>query len=176
VPCGNPKVALSHPTNGAFTQSRFDQLRARIPKNPAPVRIETRYVILPDPRVNAAWKSLLLPGWEQRSKGQKSKGRVLTLSAAALAGTTVATHFLRQRAEEDYLAATDESVIKQRYETFNRYHPWRNSLALALGIVWGASVLDALIVPVRPVPPAMGMRPTGGISSQAVFLSLQISF
>lgn len=156
-------------------QLRFEQLRAKMPKNETPVRVETRYVMLPDPRIEAAWKSLVLPGWGQRSKGQKSKGRIFTISAAALAGATITTHILRKRAEDDYLAANEENVLS-RYDTFNRYHQWRNSLALGLGIVWSAAVLDAIITPASHPAVEVGTTPINYRRDVATFFSMQINF
>jgi hypothetical protein len=156
-------------------QLRFEQLRAKMPKNEAPVRVETRYVMLPDPRLEAAWKSLLLPGWGQRSKGQRSKGQIFTISAAVLAGAMITTHILRERAEEDYLAANEENVVS-RYDTFNRYHQWRNSLALGLAVVWGAAVLDAIIVPASSPAGKLGTAPINHHRGMGTFFSLQINF
>jgi len=157
-------------------QSRFEQLRARLPKIETPTRVETRYVMLPDPRLQAAWKSLVLPGWGQRSKGHNGKGRLFTISAATLAAATLTAHILRQRAEDDYLAATDEMIIAERYGTFNRYHQWRNNLALALGVAWGAAILDALIVPARPSTPAVGLAPAADLNDPPFRISLQFHF
>lgn len=156
-------------------QNRFEELRAKMPKSEPTVRIETRYVMLPDPRVKAAWKSLLLPGWGQRAKGQHKRATFFTVAAASLAAATVTAHVLRQRAEDDYLAAT-EATVADRYDTFNRYHQWRNSLALGLGVVWSAAVLDALIFPARPVAPTMGVAPTHDFSNPPILLSLELRF
>lgn len=154
-------------------QARFEQLRAKMPRNEMPARIETRYVMLPDPRVSAAWKSLVLPGWGQRSKGQKNRGKIFTISAAVLAGATITTYFLRERAKDDYLAANEENVVS-RYDTFNRYHQWRNSLALGLGLVWGAAVLDALVV--SAPAPKVGFIPSNSLSGASMLLSISLHF
>jgi hypothetical protein len=156
-------------------QNRFEQLRAKIPKMETPVRIEPRYIILPDPRIQAVWRSSLFPGWGQRYKGQKIKGGIFSIGAAALAGATITAHLLREHAEQNYLNATEENEIIARYDAFNRYHLLRNNLALALGAVWGAAVLDALIVRVAPKPGGVGLIPTFQPTSSTVSLSLIIS-
>ena len=138
-------------------QQRFEKIRATLPTREAPVRVETRYVMVSDPRVAAAWKSLLLPGWGQRFKGQKSKGTIFTVASATLAGATLASHFLRRSAERDYLAAGEQDVV-DKYDTFNRYHLLRKNLALGLGLVWGAAVLDALIFKPHTQAVAVGLR------------------
>lgn len=134
-----------------------------------------RYIVVPDPRLEAAWRSLLLPGWGQRFKGQKTKGRLFTISAAALAGATLASHILHERAETKYLEAVEETDIKSRYDTLNRYHLLRNNLALALGAVWSAAALEALIVRVEPKAPRVGIIPSLEKGSPPVRLALQIS-
>ncbi|MGH7602286.1 MAG: DUF5683 domain-containing protein [bacterium] len=134
-----------------------------------------RYIVVPDLRLEAAWRSLLLPGWGQRFKGQKTKGRLFTISAVALAGATLASHILRERAETKYLQAAEEVDIKSRYATLNRYHLLRNNLALALGVVWSAAVLEALIVRVEPKATRVGIIPSLEKNSPPVFLALQIS-
>ncbi|MGH7495152.1 MAG: DUF5683 domain-containing protein [bacterium] len=140
-------------------RDRFEQLRAKIPKPEAVVRVETRYVTVADPRVKAAWQSLVLPGWGQRSKGQKFRGGVFTAAAATFAAATLTTSVLRARAKNDYETA-DESTVVARYDTYNRYHQLRNSFALALGITWSAAVLDALIMPAQSrASPATSLAP-----------------
>jgi len=153
-------------------QKLLEELRPRVATlGSAPART-VRYVIVADPRLEAAWRSLLLPGWGQRFKGQKTKGRVFSIAAAALAGATVTGHLLRARAEKNYLNAGDNEV-KRRYNIFNRYHLLRNNLALALGLVWSVGILDALIIRVEPTSNPIGLAsPRDG----ATGLCLRISF
>jgi hypothetical protein len=135
-----------------------------------------RYIVVPDLRLEAAWRSLLLPGWGQRFKGQKTKGRLFTISAAALAGATLASHILRERAETKYLETVEEADIKSRYDTLNRYHLLRNNLAMALGVVWSAAALEALISRVDPKAARVGIVPLLEKNSPPVYLAMQISF
>ncbi|MDZ7266855.1 MAG: hypothetical protein ONB48_06270 [candidate division KSB1 bacterium] len=156
-------------------QQRFEQIRSQMPPAATSVQVETRYLMIPDQRVDAAWRSLVLPGWGQRFKGQKIRGQVFLFSTAALAGATLTAHFLRERAEERYLQA-NAAEVKARYRTFNRYHLLRNNLALGLAVVWAASSLDALIV--RAIPP----EKSGAVDTRLQFaadtavLALRISF
>ena len=150
-------------------------MRARLPKRDTPVRIETRYVTLPDPRVSAAWKSLLLPGWGQRFKGQTTKGRLLTISAAVLASATIATHILRRQAEQSYPDANEDNVVA-KYDTFHRYHILRNNFALSLGVVWGVSVLDALLFRSEEKVAKVGTTPAVQAGAGRVVVSLAFSF
>lgn len=156
-------------------RSRFEQLRAQLSEAVLPAGIEIRYLVLADPRLNALWKSLLLPGWGQYAKGQRRRAAFFAVASASLAVATLSAHLLRQRAEEDYLAA-DELTVEARYHAFNRYHQWRNSLGLALGLVWSAAVLDAMIFPARPKAPKMGFGPARDASAPAVLLCLAFRF
>lgn len=154
-------------------QNRFEQIRSQMPTTETPVRVETRYVMVPDQRVAAAWRSLVLPGWGQRFKGQKIKGNIFLISAATLAGATAATQLLRAHAKEEYLKA-EAGEVEARYRTFNRYHLLRNNLALGLGIVWGASALEALIVRATPQENRIGIETRVLISP--TFASFSVNF
>lgn len=135
----------------------------------------TRYILIDDPRIAATWRSLLLPGWGQHFKGQKTKSRFFSIAAATLAGATLASHLLRNDAEQKYLRA-DANEVAARYDTFNRYHQLRNNLALALGAMWSAAVLDAFIVRVEPVSNKIGVVfPSAPLPGAAGF-AVEISF
>lgn len=156
-------------------QARFEELRAKLPKVETPVRVETRYIVVPDPRIKAAGKSLVLPGWGQRAKGQRTRGLFFTSAAATLAAATVTSHFLRRAAEDDYRNADSENV-RARYDTFNRYHLLRNNLALSLGVLWSVNVLEALLAPASPAPIALGVIPSENSSSNKILLAVTITF
>jgi len=156
-------------------QHRFEQIRNQMPPAEAPLPLETRYLMIPDQRVAAAWRSLVLPGWGQRFKGQKTRGRVFQISAATLAGATLAAHVLRERAEDRYLRA-GATEVQARYHTLNRYHLLRNNLALGLAVVWGASSLDALILRVTPPEKSSAVHPGVPLARDAAALTFSISF
>ncbi len=136
-------------------RQRLEELRPKVVTLNHAAAPTTRYVVVADPRIAATWRSLLLPGWGQHFKGQETKGRIFSIAATALAGATLTSHILRNRAEERYLRAGENNVAA-RYDTFNRYHQLRNNLALSLGVVWGAAVLDAFIVRVEPASNKIG--------------------
>ncbi len=156
-------------------QARFEQLRAKLPKVEAPMRVETRYVVVPDPRIKAAGKSLVLPGWGQRAKGQRTRGLLFTSAAATLAAATLTSHFLRAAAEDDYRKASSENVMP-RYDAFNRYHFLRNNLALSLGVLWSANVLEALLSPASAAPVSLGVILPQTPSSNTLLLAVTVTF
>lgn len=167
-----PELKLAPIFFSPSLQARFEELRAKLPKVETPVRVETRYIVVPDPRIKAAGKSLVLPGWGQRAKGQRTRGLFFTSAAATLAASTVTSHFLRRAAEDDYRNADSENV-RARYDTFNRYHLLRNNLALSLGVLWSANVLEALLA---PAPIALGVIPSENPSSNKILLAVTITF
>jgi len=170
-----PELQLDPIFFSPTVHARFEQLRAKLPKAETPVRVETRYVIIPDPRIKAAGKSLVLPGWGQRAKGHRTRGLIFTSATAALATATLATHFLRASAEDDYRKANAQNA-GQRYDTFNRYHLLRNNLALGFGLMWSANVLEALLTPVRTSPVSVGIISSELPSSNAFLLAVAVKF
>ena len=104
-----------------------------------------RYVLVRDRRAEAALRSMMVPGWGQLYKGQRTKGRVLVGLWGAVVAGTVTTHILRQQARDTYLDATTQQEILDRYDTFNQWHKTRNALVLGAATVWAYSYLDALI-------------------------------
>lgn len=169
----NPSLQLDPVFFSPQIQNRLERLRPQIVTLKSTTAPAVRYIVLPDPRIEAAWRSLFVPGWGQRFKGQKAKGKIFSIAAATFASATIASHLLRRRAEKDYLAATDKNELNVRYDAFNRYHLLRNNLALALGIVWSSQVLDALIIRVEPKSSQVGFIPALQISPTQV--SLQFS-
>lgn len=127
-------------------------LEDRLRSNDAP---EIKYILLEDPRPAAAMRSVILPGWGQRYKGENRKGIILTsLWAAGLAGS-VAVYVARDNAKDKYLAEGDPSKIESRFATFNNLHKLRNNLALFTASVWLFSYLDAFL---RKAPSADGLH------------------
>lgn len=105
---------------------------------------DTRYLIVPDPRPQAALRSLLLPGMGQIMKQQKNKGRVLMIAAGAGVVATGALHLRREAARENYLAAQTISRAVSTYSRYNMLNRARNGAALFTTGVWLYSFFDAL--------------------------------
>lgn len=108
-------------------------------------KIEVRYVLVQDPRSSAALRSVVLPGWGQYYKEEKTKGRIIMALWGLSVGSTLITHFARQDARDKYLAEKDVTKIDSRFNTFNTYHKLRNSLILASAGIWVYSFFDALL-------------------------------
>lgn len=108
-------------------------------------KMEVRYVLVADPRPAAAIRSVVLPGWGQRYKGEKKKGVLLTtLWGIGVAGS-LAAHLARDNAENKYLSEIDPAKVGARFDTFNRLHKIRNNLILFSATVWIYSYIDAIL-------------------------------
>ncbi len=123
----------------------FDQVRSSLVSQP--IAVETRYVTIADQRPAAALRSMVLPGWGQLHKGQRGKAAVAGGAWFATAGATAVAHGVRRRARQRYVDETDPALVSDRYDSFNRAHKARNTLALSAAIVWLASYVDALATP-----------------------------
>jgi len=104
-----------------------------------------RYLIRPDPRPAATLRSMVFPGWGQLYKNDRKKGYALIFSSAAVTISTVIFHVMKNNAHQDYLSATEPSLIKEKYDRYNRYYKLRNNTALLAGGIWLYAFFDALI-------------------------------
>ncbi|MFQ5568663.1 MAG: hypothetical protein ACE5G0_03250 [Rhodothermales bacterium] len=144
----NPRLALdslmvSPKILTFFEQVKSELAQARPDENTTPSAV--RYVIVEDRRVEAALRSMVLPGWGQLHKGERTKGRILLGVWGAAAGGLVTTHLLRRQAENRYRAADTPADALARYGPFDRWHKARNAFLLGAAGVWIYSYVDALI-------------------------------
>ncbi len=139
-------------------------------------RTNVRYLIVPDPRPQAALRSLLFPGLGQIEKQQRGKGRALMIAAGAGLIATGALHLRRGAARENYLSA---QTIARSVSTYNRYNLLnraRNGAALLTAGVWLYSFFDALTLRPNPPQPRVSLMPSANDAHFAPALSWQISF
>lgn len=105
-----------------------------------------RYIIQPDPRPAATWRSMLLPGWGQLYKNDNRKGYALITATAITTLATGIFHVLQEQAHTDYRDVIEPNRIEQKYDRYNSLYQWRNNSALLAGGVWLYAVFDALLV------------------------------
>ncbi len=149
----NPELQLDPVLASPKVRAFFAQIRQEMQTTPPttlPTEATLRYVVQPDPRPEAALRSLLLPGWGQRYKGQHLKGWLLTGSWGLLLVASLTAHLQYERAYDRYHRETDPTRIEARYRTANRWFRARNGLLMGLAAVWAYSYLDALLQPVSP--------------------------
>ncbi len=104
-----------------------------------------RYVLVPDKRPEAGFRSMLLPGWGQRYKDESKKGWLITGIWGAGAVATVAMQIARSNARRSYLDETSQPQIAARFNSFEKYHKLRNTFALFTAAVWGYGIVDAFL-------------------------------
>jgi hypothetical protein len=107
--------------------------------------IQYRYLVKPDPRPAATLRSMVLPGWGQLYKNDKTKGYILIGSTASVAVATVIFHVLHKDFHNQYLKATDPKIIEQKYDKYNSFYKLRNNTALVAGGIWLYAFFDALL-------------------------------
>ena len=173
----DPTVALDPLLASPKTLDFFEDIRTGLAQANRDETLEPeaapRYVLVRDRRAEAALRSMVVPGWGQLYKGQRTKGRVLVgLWVGAVAGT-VTTHILRQQSRDTYLDATDQQEILDRYDTFNQWHKTRNALVLGTAAVWVYSYLDALIGGQAPERRNLLITPTFSDRQVQVFVRVQ---
>ncbi len=140
----NPALQLSPQDTPPQVIEILDELIA-LRNTAGPAETELRYLVLEDVRPAAVMRSMLVPGWGQLHKNERTKGMLLMSAWGASAAGAVFSHVRRQQAEEDYLAATVPAAIEDRYNTFDRWHKTRNNLVVAAAGVWVFSYVDALL-------------------------------
>jgi hypothetical protein len=140
-----------------------DIQRTLRPGQGPPASPAIRYVVLSDPRPDAALRSLLLPGWGQFYKGDRAKGWAFVATGGTLAASTLAATFARSQARAEYTAATTDGEAEALYPAYNRWHRTRNALAIGTAAVWIASTLEALTTgePVAREGGAVDLVPEG---------------
>lgn len=135
---------------------------------------EVRYLVLSDPRPGAAMRSMILPGWGQLYKGDKTKGYRVLGAWTLTAGSTLAAHIIRNNAENNYLDAISSEEAISLYDDFNRWHQIRNNLFLASAGIWVYSYLDALIYQTPPENRRISLYTAPGVSGP--YMQLTVKF
>ena len=132
----------------------FEEVRAGLAQagqeEPPDPGVVPRYVLVPDRRVEGTLRSMVLPGWGQLYKGERTKGFVLLGAWGFMVAGSVTAHVLRRQARNTYLDAGTPEEALDRYDTFNERHKARNALLLGAAGVWFISYVDALITDNRP--------------------------
>lgn len=93
----------------------------------------------------AMWKSLIIPGWGQFSKGQKLKGGMILGGTALLVGGIVATENMRadyrRRVNETHDVAQRRDYIRR----VDRFSTARNVCIGAVGALYVYNLVDAIV-------------------------------
>ena len=92
---------------------------------------------------------MILPGWGQLYKGDKTKGKVLlTLWSLGIVGS-VTSHLARENAEDKYLSEPIVLKSSRGIKHLTRFINWNNLLIFSAAI-WIYSYIDAVLT-ARPL-------------------------
>ncbi len=102
---------------------------------------------------DAAFRSLLIPGWGQMYNRQPVKGGLLLGAEAGLLGASLAFHLLGNRAYDQYTSRTSSASLgpdptgqaQQLYDTAASRYRVRNGLLIGAAAVWLFAVVDAWV-------------------------------
>ena len=150
----------------------FEDLKAElVAGNAFPTEATLRYVLVRDPRLDAALRSMVVPGWGQFYKGQDRRAGLYAGLFGLAAGGAVFLHFKMNAAENRYEDATSPAEAERLYRPYNRLYRARNGLAQGALVIWIASYIDALLTA------APGVAGDGfGVHASADGLSVRLTF
>mgnify|MGYP001598836878 CR=1 FL=1 len=172
----NPTLRLDSLYVSPKIQQFLQEVKDNLPAGNGHARTDMRYLIVPDPRPQAALRSLLFPGLGQMAKEQKKKGRAMMVAAGAGLIATGALHLRREAAHKNYLSAQTIARAVSTYSRYNMLNRARNGAALLTSGIWLYSFFDALtLMPNQPQPRVSLMPSTDG-AHLVPALSWQVSF
>ena len=147
----NPILELDEISVSPKIISFFNSLKV---KNENPVinetnSIETRYLLVEDPRPNSALRSIFLPGWGQYYKGEENKAYIVFSAFAVNSAALVISLIKEKSSHDDYLNSRESNEIKSKYNTYNTWYKTRQILTYSEIIIWTYAFADALWSPVK---------------------------
>ena len=149
----NPGLELDPVTVSPKIRNFFSEIKAHHAtyEDEAENRGESRYIIRDDIRPQAAWRSMVLPGWGQLYKGQETKG-YLIFSGFMLNSVGLITAVIYERSARDaYLNAVQPAEIEARYQEYDKWNNIRRILTGTGIAIWLYAFGDALWSPTPPV-------------------------
>ncbi|MBX2819539.1 MAG: hypothetical protein KTR29_07655 [Rhodothermaceae bacterium] len=150
----NPSLELDPLDTPPRLYAAFVEIKEGYSDNSSQVNTpqDVRYLLVYDPRANAALRSMVVPGWGQLYKGEKRKGIVLASLWGLTASGSLIAHVSRNQAQDHYRASETQAQTQSRFRAFSTWHKVRNNMMLAAAGIWVYSYIDAIVVggPVEP--------------------------
>jgi len=141
----NPQLELDPVVVSPKIIKFFNQTAENFHVEPAyPETAEIRYIQIVDPRPAAAWRSLILPGWGQVYKGEKTKGYIVFSAFVLNAAGLITAVIKEQNARDDYLEQTNPQAIMSTYNSYDNWYQTRQILTYSLLLIWAYAIGDAL--------------------------------
>lgn len=155
----------------------FEEVRAEAgPASPTPgtAAAPVRYVVVQDRRAEAVLRSMVLPGWGQLYKGERTKGAALLGAWGVAAAGAGVTYLRRRQTLRDYEEAGTVEEALARYGPYNRWYRAHRAVLLGAAGLWLYSYVDALIA--QGTPPASARLQVIPLSTSAASVRLQVRF
>jgi hypothetical protein len=128
---------------------------------------EIKY-LAPVPAVSAVVKNLFLPGLGQLHHGNLTKGWLNTSVSTLNIGAIIYFTIDANRKQDDYLKETDNILIQQKYDEYNKSFKLRNTFIITYAAIWLYSQIDLLFftsenepAPSEPVSSHLDLIPHG---------------
>ncbi len=127
------------------------------------------YVFVEDIRPAAGWRSLLLPGWGQMYKQQKSKAYLFGGAFVSASLITGIAYIFENDLRQKYLNEKNVDQVEARYTDYNTMSKTRRVMEYATLALWAASVADALFSAYDPMLQPQADKDYLGLSLQIRF-------
>lgn len=145
----NPDISLDPVNFSPKIVKFFDEIKSGYGEQTSgqPNPSFTKYIFVEDRRINAVWRSALLPGWGQFYKKQKKRGLIFGSAFVVGVLSTGVALYQENRFHDDYLNTQNPSQLDKNYGKYNAWYKTRRSLSVVTAAVWLAAVVDALWKP-----------------------------
>jgi tetratricopeptide (TPR) repeat protein len=88
------------------------------------------------------YRAIVFPGWEQVHAGRTTVGSLFLGAGLVTIAAEITFEFLRSSARQKYLASTDPTDIRSKYNLYNRYYKAEIASFAAFAVVYGASEIE----------------------------------
>lgn len=141
----DPQASLDPVTTSPKIVAFLEETRSKqlmpVPKSEVSF---SHYLIRQDPRPSATWRSMLLPGWGQSYKGQKTRAMIIGGAFISAAGAAGVAWWQESRSHDRYLDSMTPEDIASNYDTYNSWYKTRRNLTIVAISAWAIAAADAL--------------------------------
>ncbi|MCF8242228.1 MAG: hypothetical protein K9J16_12650 [Melioribacteraceae bacterium] len=159
----SPKIIdFFNPVKNDFTQIVIDNKSNRNESENLRAEFERSKIEMKSKITGSVWRSLIFPGWGHIYR-DKYYGWFIAVANAALLGGSIYFTLHTNTLENNYLSASDKSMIEQKYKDFNSAYKIRNGLYIAYAALWIFTQTDILFFTDEPdsAPLQFGLSHSG---------------
>jgi hypothetical protein len=150
----NPKLTLAPLYISPKIISVFEEAKRQYKLKPHTKEVQTPENIC----LNAAWHSLLIPGWGQFKKNQPNRGYIFMATQTAALGSWIGLMVMTENAHNDYLNETNPSQMNNKFDRYQTTLRVRNTVGIFALTVYVASFLDCLYGPEPRIQPTFSYQ------------------